>query len=113
MKTHSRIQKKTPSQATIISVTDNQVVIELNHESERLKIGERIMATAPSARTTAIGNHKKLSDVVISGRVAKVEGKTVTVTSKITQPIVKPITLKKVCSQRTPIAVKKISSSIE
>lgn len=104
--------RHTPTtQAKIISVDNDHVVVEISNTESTLKIGERVMATAPSLRKTALGKHTQLSDVVISGKVANIEGKKVTVISKSSQPIIVSDSLKNAYREKTPVRIKKISTT--
>lgn len=97
------------SQATIISVEKDRVVVEISSNTSPLKIGERIMATAPSPRKTTVEKHHRLTDVVISGKILSVDGKKITVASSSCQPLVAQATLSNAYTHKTPISIKKIS----
>ena len=81
-------EKDSYKKGHIVSVERDRVVISLDTEDTVYKKGQRVRATVSSTRKTALGRNAKISEVIAHGTISEVVGRTVTIHSKISNPII-------------------------
>ena len=92
----------------IVSVDQDKIVISFDSEDSAYKKGQRVRATVSSTRKTALGRNAKISEVIAQGIISEVEGKTVTIHSKSSNPIISQKALLSVGKPKAVVSVKAI-----
>lgn len=72
----------------IVSVDQDKIIISFESEDSSYKKGQRVRATVSTTRKTALGRNAKISEVIAQGTISEVEGNTVTIHSKSSNPII-------------------------
>ena len=72
----------------IVSIDKDKIIISFDSEDFKYKKGQRVRATVSTTRKTALGKNAKISEVIAQGTISEVVGKTVTIHSKCSNPII-------------------------